>query len=153
MVSQLLAEISGLEELHDVVVIAATNRPDIVDPALLRPGRFDRQILTQTPDEEARYQILKVHTKDMPLAKEVDIRKRARETDGYSGADIEALCREAAMNAMRKDIQANQIAKKDFDAAMHEVKPSVSQDMNEFYASVLKKRKAQKIEEEVTYTG
>lgn len=152
VVSQLLAEISGLEDLHDVIVIAATNRPDMIDPALLRPGRFDRQILTPTPDEKARYEILKVHAKDMPLTG-VDLRKLAKETEGYNGADIEALCREAAMNAMRINIDSKEITKKDFDAAMSEVKASVSDDMNEFYASVLKKRKAQKIEEEVTYTG
>ncbi|MBI2578402.1 MAG: AAA family ATPase [Candidatus Aenigmarchaeota archaeon] len=153
VVSQLLAEISGLEDLHDVVVVAATNRPDIIDPALLRPGRLDRQILTTTPDEKARHEILKVHTKDMPL-KDVDLKKLAKETEGFSGADIEALCREAAMNAMRKDVdRADEITKRDFDSAFREVKPSVSDDMNEFYASVLKKRKAQKIDEEVSYTG
>src|SRR3989339_1558046 len=73
VVSQLLAEISGLEDLHDVIVIAATNRPDIIDPALLRPGRFDRQIIVPTPDERARLEIFKVHTKNMPLAKDVDL--------------------------------------------------------------------------------
>lgn len=150
--SQLLAEISGLEELHNVVVVAATNRPDIIDQALLRPGRFDRQIIVTTPDEKARLEILKVHTKNMPI-KDVDMKVLARETEGFSGADIEALCREAGMNAMRKNIETKEITKKDFDTAFKEIKPSVSEDMNQFYESVVKKKKSQKIEEEVSYTG
>ena len=154
VVSQLLAEISGLEDLHGVVVVAATNRPDIVDPALLRPGRFDRQILVPTPDEKARLEVFRVHTKGMPLAKDVDIAKMAKDTEGFSGADIEALCREAGMTAMRRDMKAKDIGKKDFDAAMKLVMPSVSNDMNQFYQSVVRKRKAQKLEEEApTYTG
>ncbi|MEM7819802.1 MAG: CDC48 family AAA ATPase [Candidatus Aenigmatarchaeota archaeon] len=153
VVSQLLAEISGLEELKGVVVIAATNRPDIIDPALLRPGRFDRQILVPTPDEETRLEILKVHTRNIPLGKDVDIKKLAKETTGFSGADLEALCREAAMNAMRRDIKSTEVTKSDFDKAMKEIKPSVSEEMNKFYESVLKKRKSQAIEEETNYTG
>jgi transitional endoplasmic reticulum ATPase len=152
VVSQLLAEISGLEDLHDVVVIAATNRPDIIDPALLRPGRFDRHILANTPDDKARLEILRVHTKEMPL-RDVDLKKLAKLTTGYSGADLEALVREAALNAMRINIGAKEISWTDFEHALKEVKPSVSEDMNEFYATILKKRKAQKLEEEVTYTG
>ncbi len=153
VVSQLLAEISGLEDLHDVVVIAATNRPDIMDPALLRPGRFDRQILVPTPQEKARYEILKVHTASVPLAKDIDLKKLAQETDGYSGADIEALVREAAINAMRRDVDADIVTKRDFDVALKYVKPSVTEDMNAFYESIMKKRKAQKLEEEISYTG
>ncbi len=153
VVSQILAEISGLEELHDVVVVAATNRPDILDPALLRPGRFDRQVLATTPNEKARLEILKIHTRDIPLSKDIDIKKLAKDTEGFSGADLEALCREAAMNAMRRDIKSEEVTKRDFDSAMKEVKPSVSDDMNAFYETVLKRRKAQKIEDDVSYTG
>lgn len=154
VVSQMLAEISGLEELNDVVVIAATNRPDILDPALLRPGRFDRQILVPTPDGDARLAILKVHTKDMPFDEGVDLRKIARETDGYSGADLEAVVREAGLYAMRKDINAQKVTARDFDQALKDVKPSVTAEMNEFYTSIMKKRKAQVMEDEVaTYTG
>lgn len=152
VVSQLLAEISGLEDLHDVIVIAATNRPDIVDPALMRPGRFDRQILVPTPDEKTRLKILKVHTKVMPLGKDVDINELAIETSGFSGADLEALCMEAALNAMRKDIKANIVTGKDFADVMKEIKPSVSEDTNKFYESMLKKRKSQQMEE-TDYTG
>jgi transitional endoplasmic reticulum ATPase len=153
VVSQLLAEISGLEELHDVVVIAATNRPDIIDPALLRPGRLDRQILVPTPEEKSRLEIFKVHTAGMPLAKDVDVKQLAAQADGYSGADIEALCREAAMSAMRKNIETSEVTRKDFAEALKDVKPSVNEEMNAFYESVLKKRKTQKMEEEIMYTG
>jgi transitional endoplasmic reticulum ATPase len=153
VVSQLLAEISGLEELHDVVVIAATNRPDIIDTALLRPGRFDRQILVPTPDEEARLEVLKVHTRAMPLTKDVDIKRLAKEAVGFSGADLEALTREAAMNAMRKDMKSKEVSKKDFEEAMQEITPSVTEEMNKFYESILQKRKTQRIEEAEAYTG
>jgi transitional endoplasmic reticulum ATPase len=153
VVSQLLSEISGLEELKDVMVIAATNRPDMLDSALLRPGRFDRQILVPTPDEKTRLDILKVHTKNTPLAGDVDIKAFVKETEGFSGADLEALVREAAMNALRKDMKSQKLTKHDFEKAMHEVKPSVSQDLNEYYQSVIKKRKTQKMEEDAAYTG
>ena len=150
VVSQLLSELSGLEDLKDVMVIAATNRPDILDPALLRPGRFDRQILVPTPDEKSRLEVFKVHTKDMPLDN-VDIKKLSKETQGFSGADIEALIREAALNSMRKNIESKIVSEKDFEFALKEVKPSVTKDMNEFYESIIKKRKQQEIEE-VIYT-
>ena len=153
VVSQLLAEISGLEDLHDVVVIAATNRPDIMDQALLRPGRFDRQILVPTPDEKARLTIFKVHTKNVPISKDVDLEQLAKDTEGYSGADIEALIREAAMYAMRKSKDAKEVTKKDFDKAMNDIRPSVNEDMNKFYENVMKKKKAQKVEEVEAYTG
>lgn len=153
VVSQLLAEVSGLEDLRDVVVIAATNRPDIIDPALLRPGRFDRQILIPTPDEEARLEILKVHTKDMPLAEDVDLKKIASETAGFSGADLEGLVREAGLHAMRKDINAEKVIAKDFSKAMKEIRPSVTEEMNQFYQDILSKRKARTIEEDAAYTG
>jgi len=152
VVSQLLTELSGLEDLHDVVVIAATNRPDMVDPALLRPGRFDRQIFVSTPDEKTRLEILKVHTRNMPL-KNVSLEKIAKETEGYSGADLEALCREAAMHALRNDIEAKVVEEKDFVAAMQDIKPSVTKEMNELYKKVMKTVKEQRIEEPLHYTA
>ncbi len=152
VVSQMLAEISGLEDMQGIVVIAATNRPDIIDPALLRPGRFDRQILVPTPDMKARLEILKINTKSMPISG-VDIDELAAQTESYSGADLEALCREAAMNALRKNMTADKITKRDFDKALKEVKPSVSEDMNKFYESIVARKKREKIEEDVSYTG
>lgn len=150
VVSQMLAEMSGLEEMRDVIVVAATNRPDILDPALLRPGRFDRHILVPTPDRDARLEVFKIHAKDMPL-EDVSLEELADETDGYSGADIEAICREAAITALRKDIEADKIVKKDFENALQFVKPSVSDAMNTFYQAVLKRKKEQTPEEDVEY--
>ena len=123
VVNQLLTEMDGLEELDDVAIIAATNRPDILDPGLVRPGRFDRHIKVDTPDEESRLAIFKVHTKDMPLAKDVKLSRLAKNTEGYVGADIEAVCREAAMLTLREDINSENVSMKFFEKAMEKVKP------------------------------
>ena len=123
VVNQLLTEMDGLEELEDVAIIAATNRPDILDAGLMRPGRFDRHIQVKEPDEEARISIFEVHTKDMPLASDVDIKKLAKSTDGYVGADIEAVCREAAMLTLRNNLEASEIPNKYFKEAIDKVKP------------------------------
>ncbi len=133
VVNQLLTEMDGLEELKGVVVIAATNRPDMVDPALLRPGRFDRHVVIPIPDEKTRLEILKVHTKKMPLAKDVDIEKLSRETGNYSGADIEAIVREAAYSALRKNMKVKEVTMKDFEAAMKQVRPSFSPKTEDKY--------------------
>lgn len=123
VVNQLLTEIDGLEELEDVAIIAATNRPDIIDPGLLRPGRFDRHIKVEVPDEKARVAIFKVHTKDMPLASDVKLSKLAKLSDGYVGADIEAVCREAAMLTLRDNLDAVEVKMSFFEKAMDKVKP------------------------------
>jgi len=132
VVSQMLTELSGLEDLHDVVVIAATNRPDMLDPALLRPGRFDRKILVPGPDEKARLKILEIKTKKMPL-KGVNLKKFARETEGFSGADIDALIREAGMVALRRNKKSKQVEAKDFDEALKDIKASIDKDVIKFY--------------------
>ena len=123
VVNQLLTEMDGLEELEDVAIIAATNRPDILDAGLMRPGRFDRHIQVKEPDEDARISIFEVHTKGMPLADDVDIKKLAKNTEGYVGADIESVCREAAMLALRDDLEASEIPYKYFKQAIEKVKP------------------------------
>ena len=139
MISQILSEMDGLEALHNVVVIAATNRPDIIDPALLRPGRFDRMIEIGMPDQEARLEILKIHTADRPLAEDVNLEDIARRTDGYSGADLAAICDEAVMLAIREyvldgkpqedeEIDKYKIDKKHFEAAIKKVKPSKAEE-------------------------
>jgi transitional endoplasmic reticulum ATPase len=102
VVSQILTELDGMEELKNVVIIAATNRPDIVDPALLRPGRFDRLIYIAPPDVEARESIFNIHLNEKPMANDVDIKELAEITEGYVGADIEAICRESSMLALRE---------------------------------------------------
>jgi len=145
VISQLLTEMDGIMALEDIVVIAATNRPDIVDPAVLRPGRFDRMIYTPEPDEAARLEIFKVHMKDMPLSKNVDMKELARMTKGYSGADISAVCREAAMKALRRDINAKEVTMVDFESTLEKVPPSISPDMENWYKSFMKQvRRLQK---------
>ncbi|WP_436347667.1 CDC48 family AAA ATPase [Natronorubrum sp. FCH18a] len=109
VVSQLLTELDGLEELEDVVVIAASNRPELIDDALLRPGRLDRHVAVDEPDEEARHEILQIHTADRPLADDVDLGALASETEGYTGADLEAVCREAATIAVRDHVRAEAV--------------------------------------------
>jgi transitional endoplasmic reticulum ATPase len=141
IVSQLLTEMSGIEEMKGVVVIAATNRPDLVDPALLRAGRIDRFILVPAPDEKARLEILKIHTRNMPLDKDVDLKEIAKRTEGYSGADLEAICREAAMNALREDIKAKKVKRKHFEEAMKKVTSSITKELLEFYKKFVERRK------------
>ncbi|RKX49258.1 MAG: AAA family ATPase, partial [Thermotogae bacterium] len=148
LINQLLTEMDGIEENSGVVVVAATNRPDILDPALLRPGRFDRLILVPAPDERARLEILKVHTRRVPLAGDVSLEELAKRTEGYTGADIEAIVREAALNAMRRAIaegiikpgkraseirQKVKVTMKDFEEALKKVGPSVSKETMEYY--------------------
>jgi transitional endoplasmic reticulum ATPase len=145
VVSQLLTELDGLEELEDVVVIATTNRPDLIDSALLRPGRLDRHVHVPVPDEDGRRKILEVHTRDKPLADDVDLDALARRTEGYVGADIEALTREASMAASREFITSVgpeeigdsvgnvRITMAHFEQALDEVGPSVDEDTREEY--------------------
>jgi transitional endoplasmic reticulum ATPase len=138
VISQLLTEMDGIMTLEDVVIIAATNRPDVIDPAILRPGRFDRLIYVPEPDEKARLDIFKLYTKGMPLAKEVDLESLAKATKSYSGADIEALCREAAMYALRRDVKAQEVTLADFQKAMEKIGPSISPDMETWYKGFMK---------------
>ena len=133
VVSQLLTEIDGIEKLEGVVVIGATNRPDILDPALLRPGRFDRIIYVPPPDEGARLEILKVHTRRMPLADDVDLAQIAKMTEGYSGSDLAVVAREAGMMALRENVNAAKIYMRHFLEALRRVKPSITQEMLRYY--------------------
>jgi len=137
VISQLLTEMDGIVTLEDVVVIAATNRPDMVDPAVLRPGRFDRLIYVPEPDEKGRLQIFKIYTKNMPLAKDVNLEALAAVTKYYSGADIEAVCREAAMQALRRDINAKEVTMRDFEEALKRIGPSITPDMEKWYKSFM----------------
>ncbi len=156
VLNQLLTEMDGLEELHNVVVIAATNRPDLVDPALLRPGRFDKLLLIPIPDAEARLEIFKVHTRNMPLADDVDLEKLVNLTDGYVGADIEAVCREAAMIALREAIESGEdvdkklVGMEHFYQALRKVKPSVNKDIMQFYERFQKRVETRELEK-LTY--
>ena len=142
VISQFLTEMDGLEELRNVVIIAATNRPDIVDPALLRPGRFDRLLLVPPPDLEARKQIFRIHTKKTPLAEDVKLDELARKTEGYTGADIASICNTAVMLSIKEHIgkakdaedakkraKGLKVARRHFDEAMQKVKPISSQEL------------------------
>jgi transitional endoplasmic reticulum ATPase len=145
VISQLLTEMDGIVTLQDIVVIAATNRPDMVDSAVLRPGRFDRLIYVPEPDEKSRLQIFKIYTKDMPLTKDVDLNQLSLMTKYYSGADIESLCREAAMHALRRDVEAKEVTMNDFQDSIKEVGPSVTPEMEKWYMNFMRQvRQVQK---------
>ncbi len=139
VISQLLAEIDGIETLQNVLVIAATNRPDMLDPAVLRPGRFDRMIYVPSPDLDSLKEIFKIHTHGMPLSRDVVLDELARKAQGYSGADIEAICREAAMNALREDIESTEVSRRDFDVAMERVGPSITPEDDAWYQKFSKR--------------
>jgi transitional endoplasmic reticulum ATPase len=163
VVSQLLTELDGLEELEDVVVIATTNRPDLIDQALLRPGRLDRHVHVPVPDAEARRKIFEVHTRDKPLADGVDLGSLADQTEGYVGADIEAVCREASMAASREFINSVEpddvdetvgnvrVTPDHFETALGEVGPSVDAELRERYEEVEEQfERAEPVENEQT---
>jgi transitional endoplasmic reticulum ATPase len=166
VLNQLLAEMDGLEDLKSVIVIGATNRPDMLDTALLRPGRFDKILLVNAPTEEGRFNILKIHVKKMPLGdgkklytekeKEDLLKEIAKQTEGYTGADLEAVTREAAYFALREDINSKQVKKKDFTEALKKIKPSVNKSTIELYTKIeseyLKSAKAA-IPMDSTYLG
>ncbi|GGL52177.1 CDC48 family AAA ATPase [Halocalculus aciditolerans] len=140
VVSQLLTELDGVEELDGVVVLAATNRPDIVDSALLRPGRLDKAIHVPVPDREARRRILDIHTEGVPLADDVDLDALLDRTDGFTGSDIEALVREASMVAMddyvaggATGVDSLTVTADHFDAALDDVHASVTAEAREWY--------------------
>ncbi|MEM0149613.1 MAG: CDC48 family AAA ATPase [Candidatus Micrarchaeaceae archaeon] len=129
VVDTLLTEFDGLSDLKNVVVLAATNRPDMIDPALLRPGRFDKIIEIPLPDENARYDIFKVHTKRMPLDKDVDLKELAQATENYTGAEIENVVREAGMSAIRAS--RDKVNNHDFESALKEIRPSIPKELAE----------------------
>lgn len=143
VISQMLTEMDGLESLNNVVVIAATNRPDIMDPALLRPGRFDKSIFIGPPDKDSRRSIFGIHTRGKPLADDVDLEKLADETEGCTGADISAICNEAVMNAVRRliakgkeptdeEIQACKVDAEDFQEALGKFGPTKRAELSQY---------------------
>ncbi|MFW5929616.1 MAG: AAA family ATPase, partial [Halobacteriota archaeon] len=159
VVSQLLTELDGVEELRNVKVIAATNRPDRIDKALLRPGRLDELVEVPLPDEEARRRIFEIHTRGAPLADDVDLGSLAERTEGYTGSDIEAVCREASMAAMREFIEGVEpddietavdnvrITTEEFDEALENVRPSLNPDDVERYERMARELSRGEIDE------
>ena len=136
VLNQMLSEMDGLEDMKDILVIAATNRPDMLDTALLRPGRFDRILLVNAPMEIGRESIFRIYTKKMPLAKSVNLKELAQEAEGFTGADIEGLVREAAMIALRKSMDAKEVGKKHFEEAFKKIKPSVTKYSMDIYKRI-----------------
>jgi transitional endoplasmic reticulum ATPase len=143
VVNTILAEMDGLEELNNVVVIGATNRPNLIDPALLRPGRLDELIYVGTPDTAGRRRILAIHTGDMPLAKNVDLEGLAKRTDRFTGADLEDLVRRAGLTALRRGIDAKEVTMDDFEEALKETRASVTPEVLEEYERIQKTLKSE----------
>jgi len=141
VISQLLTEMDGLMGLENVVIVGATNRPDMIDPALLRPGRFDRLVYVHEPDRETRLQIFKIHTKNMPLSKDVDLDVLTRKTLNFAGSDIEAISREAGLIALRENPEAKEVRMEHFERAIGKVKPTVSEDLVKYYRAWEEKSK------------
>jgi len=146
VISQLLTEMDGLEELRGVMILAATNRTDLIDPALLRAGRFDQILYVPPPDQEARLKIFKIHTKKNPLVKSVSLQKLAAETEGYMGSDVEAICREATMLAIRKHVKNN----KEREAS--EESPKLQVTMEDFEQAIKRIKEQQKNKNETEET-
>jgi len=146
VLNQMLAEMDGLEDLKDILVIGATNRPDMLDPALLRPGRFDKILLVNAPDLKGRINVIKIHTAKIPLGdgkkaftskeREDFIKELSEETEGYTGADIESLARESAMLALRESLESKFVLKKHFVSALKKVKPSITKSTIDSYRKI-----------------
>ncbi len=139
VVNQLLTELDGIESLKGVTVIAATNRPDMIDPAIMRPGRVDRNVEVEIPDEKARKKIFEVHTEEMPLADDVGLSELAADTENYVGSDIESVCREAGINALRGDPDSKEATMKDFEQAIKEVNATATDENREMYRRMAQK--------------
>ncbi|MEC7525118.1 MAG: CDC48 family AAA ATPase [Myxococcota bacterium] len=133
VVNTILAEMDGLEELKGVVVVGATNQPTLIDPALLRPGRFDELIYVPVPSEKGRLKILKIHTHGMPLAAGVDLASLAKRTEGYTGADLEDLVRRAGLIALRHDLEVSDVPMPIFEEALKQTRASVTEEMDASY--------------------
>ncbi len=136
VVNQLLTELDGVEELENVVVIAATNRKDLIDPALLRPGRIEAHVELTSPDDETIVEIFKVHTKTMPLDKKVSLDELAKKTSGWTGAEIESVCRRAGLNAIKRnykevDVGKLRVSREDFNSAIKEIGETIGKPVNE----------------------
>ncbi len=144
VVNTILAEMDGLEELQGVVVIGATNQPNLIDPALLRPGRFDELIYVPVPDEEGRHRILQIHTVNMPLGEDVDLREIARRTRGFTGADLENLVRRAGLMALREDLAADTVPMRLFEKALEDTRASVTPETEAEYERLRERLKQER---------
>ncbi len=153
VVNQLLTELDGIETLKNVVVIAATNRPEIVDPALIRSGRFDRLVFVGPPGRTGRLEIFNIHLKNIPLSDDVNREELADLTDNYVGADIESLCREAAMLALRENFENEKVEMKHFRDALKKIRPALVEGMIEYYEKLQEQFKGGTKQEQKSYIG
>jgi AAA family ATPase len=135
VLSQLLTELDGVRPLKQVVVLAATNRPDLIDAALTRPGRIDRRLYVSPPDAAARVEILRIHSKSTPLAADVNLSAIAAQCAGLSGAEIAAVCRESALHAIEEDANAQKVFERHFLLALEDVEPQITPAMLAFFES------------------
>ncbi|XP_052851288.1 ribosome biogenesis protein SPATA5 [Drosophila gunungcola] len=140
VLTQLLTELDGVEALQNVTIVAATNRPDMIDKALLRPGRIDRILYVGLPQSEARREILKIKLRAMPVAKDVDMERLVQLTEGYSGAEIQAVCHEAALRALEQSFEAEQVKWVDFEHALKAVPPRTSPELLKLYEDYLNRK-------------
>merc|ERR1719348_1182099 len=133
VLAQLLTEMDGVEGLQGVTVVAATNRPDMMDTALLRPGRLDRVVFVPLPDLDTRMKVIAVHTRKIPISKDLNLEMIARRTEGYSGAEIAAVCNEAALSALEENVNIDEVTGKHFQIALNNLKPRISKDLFKIY--------------------
>jgi transitional endoplasmic reticulum ATPase len=145
VVNQFLAEMDGMEELKGVVVIGATNRPDMIDPALLRPGRLDEMVYVPVPDLKARVEIFRSHTKGMALDQNMNLEKLAEITDRFTGADIAGVCMKAGLYALRENQEAKTVTMEHFFRAVKETIPSVTEGMEAEYDKLARKVKQESV--------
>lgn len=140
VLAQILTEIDGVNVLRNVIIVAATNRPDLIDRALMRPGRLDRIVYVQLPNAETRAEIFKIKLSKIPIADDVEIEKLVADTDGYSGAEIEAVCKEAALKALEDSFDVQQIEMKYFKKSLNVVKPRTSPELLQLYSDYEKRK-------------
>ncbi|XP_076888686.1 cell division control protein 48 homolog B-like [Bidens hawaiensis] len=153
LLSTLLTEMDGLEEAKGILVLAATNRPHAIDAALMRPGRFDLALYVPPPDLEARYEILRVHTRGMKIDPDVNLKKIAQETERFTGAELEGLCREAGIVTLREEITATVVHNRHFETVKSLLNPALTSQEIDSYASYMNKKTTQKPPRQVVYSG
>ena len=140
VLSQLLQEIDGVDPMRRVVIVAATNRPDVIDSALLRPGRIDRLLYVSPPNMKAREEILRIHLRKTPCDDTVNLNAIAKQTDGFSGAELAALCRESALLAMQECMDAEAVSQSNFQSALKAIRPQITDEMITFYENYARTR-------------
>jgi transitional endoplasmic reticulum ATPase len=153
VISQLLTELDGLSSSKEIILIAATNRPDILDPALIRPGRIDRLCYVPPPTVTERLEIYKIFTTKMPLGPDVNLEKLSTQSDFFTGADIESHCRESAIRALRENIRAKKINLSHFELAMKDIHPSASKEVCEFYEKFEDSLKQKRLDKDIGPRG